>query len=61
MNANGRVNSRVFFCEIDRAAAALDRGADGDDARYTAVVRATKHILEIISEIRIIEVRVGFN
>ena len=45
MNPNGRVNSRIFFRKIDRAAAAFDRGADRDDARYTGVDSAMKQVL----------------
>jgi hypothetical protein len=61
MNPNGRVNRRIFFGKIDRAPAALDRSPDGDDARYTRISRATKHNLEVISEIGIIEMRVSFD
>src|SRR6266404_3622706 len=61
MNSDDGENVRIFFGKIDRPPAALDRGADGDDARHAGVSRATKHIVEIIREIRIIEMRVSFD
>jgi len=61
MNSDHGKNVRIFFGKLDRAPAALDRSADRDDARDSGVSRATKHIVEIVCEIRIIEVRVRFD
>ena len=59
MNADDRENIRIFFRQLDRAPAALDRSADGDDARDAGFGRARKHLVEVRREIRVIEVRVS--
>ena len=51
----------MFFSEFDRAPAALNRGADRDDAGDPGVGRALQHLGEIRSEVRIVEVRVGID
>ena len=47
MNPDHRVNVRIFFRQLDRAAAAFDRRADRDDARDACVLRALQDRLEI--------------
>src|SRR5436190_21886642 len=49
----------MFFCQIDGAPAAFQRCSDRDDASDARIVRATQHVVEIVGEIRIIEMRVG--
>jgi hypothetical protein len=51
----------MFFCQFDRAPAAFDRSADRDDARNARFICATQHIVEIIGEIRKIEMCVRFD
>ena len=61
MNADDRVDGRIFLRKIDCLPATLDRRADRYDACYSRFCRATKHVLEIISKIRVIKMRVGFD
>ena len=61
MNADDGEDVRIFFRQLDRAPAALDRGADRDDPRDAGLGRAPQHIIEVRREIRVIEVGVGFD
>src|SRR6267142_1024836 len=61
MNSDNREDVRIFFGKLDRAPAALDRSSDRDDARHAGFSRATKHVVEIVREIGIIEMRVSFD
>jgi hypothetical protein len=61
MNYNDREHVGIFFGKIDRAPTALDRGADGDDACYPGFSRASKHVIEVRREIRIIEMGVSLD
>ena len=60
----GRVNAdrcediRVLFRQGDRAAAALQRSADGNDPGHARRLRALQHAGEILLEIRVIQVGV---
>src|SRR2546423_146755 len=60
MNSNHRKDVGIFFGKIDRPPAALDRSADGDDACDAGLSCASKNVVEIRCEIRIIKMRVGF-
>lgn len=51
----------MAFGQLDRAPAAFERGADGDDARYSCLVGPTQHVIESGSEVGVIEVRVSFD
>jgi hypothetical protein len=51
----------MFFCQFDSAPAALHRCADRDDASDARIVCTTQHVVEIIDEIRIIEMCVCFD
>jgi hypothetical protein len=59
VNANCRINGGILFRESDHAPAALDRSANGDNARYPRIRRATKHVIQIVREIGIIKVGVS--
>ncbi len=58
MDADRRENIAVPVRELDRAAAAFERRADGDHARHARVRRAREHCVELVSELRKIQVRV---
>ena len=59
MHADHRVNHRLPPGEFHRAAAALDRGADGDDPADPRVPRPPEHGIEIRREVFVVEVGVG--
>ena len=59
MNADGGEDVRVFLRERDRAPAALDACADGDDARDARIRRAREDAFEIVREVGEGKVRVG--
>src|SRR3982751_781828 len=59
MNTNGRVNRRISFGELNRTPATLDRCADGNNASYVSFLSSTEHVLEIICEIRKVQMCVG--
>src|SRR5947207_5282403 len=59
MDADHRENIRKFLRQLDRAPAALHRCSDRDDAVDAGICRASQNIIEIRSEIRIIEMGVG--
>ena len=61
MNANHRVNVRMLLGKIDSAPAALDGSTNCNDPRDTGFGRATKHIVQIAGEIRIIKMGVRFD
>ena len=61
MNADDGKDVRIFLRQLDRAPAAFHRRADRDDARDTGLGGATKHVIEIGREIRIIEMRVSLD
>ena len=50
MNADDREDVWIFLGQIDRAPAAFDRCADGDDARDAGFVRAAQHVVEIVAK-----------
>ena len=61
MNPNDGVNAGMFFGQVHCPLTALDGSADGDDACYARLGRAPQNIIEVIGEIRIVEMRVSLN
>ena len=61
MDPDHSENVRIFFGKIDHAPAALDRSADCDNARDAGFGRPIKHLIEIVREIGIIEMRVSLD
>ena len=61
MNPDNGENVRIPLCQLNRTPAALNRSADGNDAGNTSVSRATKYIVKVIGEVRVIEVSVCFD
>ena len=61
MNADDGKNIRIFFRQLDRAPAAGERGADGEDAFDAGFVRPREDFIEVVGEIRVVEMGVGIN
>jgi hypothetical protein len=60
MNADYGKDVRISLRKIDSATAAFNRSADRDDARDTGSGGAAQNIIEVASEIRVVEMRVSF-
>src|SRR5437879_5059168 len=61
MNSDHGENVWILSSKLDHAPAAFDGSANGDDARNAGIVCAAKHVIEIVCEIGIIEMRVGLD
>ena len=61
MNSNHSENIRVLFRKLDSSSAAFDRCPDGYDSCYVCFTCAMQHIIEVVCEIGVIKMRVGFD
>src|SRR5436190_1237801 len=59
MPANHGIDVGESFRKLKRAPAALEIGANADNPGYSGVVRPTENLRQLLSEIRIIKVRVS--
>src|SRR4051794_28247260 len=55
---NGRINILEFVGEGDSLAAALQISPDTDDARNSSCFSSSNYLLDLVREIRVIQVRV---
>ena len=61
MDANDREDIRISLGKIDSAPAAFDRSPNRYDTGNAGFGCATQHIVEVVREIGIIEMRVRFD
>src|SRR5436190_281658 len=59
MNTNDGVNAGIFLGQVHCPLTALDGSTDGDDACNTGLGRPPQNIIEVTSELRIIEMGVS--